>query len=261
VEGLTKGFERQGEARTIFEDVSLEIETRSFVTIVGPSGCGKSTLLQIIAGLQEPSAGAVRFKGTPVQGPPRGIVYIFQQYTKSIFPWLTVRQNVAFGLQHQPGVAKADAVDKARELIRLVGLERHEDYYPAQLSGGMQQRVALARGLAVEPEVLLMDEPFSAVDALTRTRLQELVLRIWETMGLTVLFVTHDVDEAVFLSSRVLVMRGPGGAPARFTRDVAIDVPYPRDPVETPANERFLAHRQTIFAEIFEGSAQQGGGR
>jgi NitT/TauT family transport system ATP-binding protein len=204
--------------------------------------------LLAISGLHPPNSGEIRYRGRPMSRPEREIVYIFQDYTKSIFPWLTVAGNVEFGLKHLQHADRRTRRHRAREFIDLVGLGGYEGHYPAQLSGGMQQRVALARALACEPRVLLMDEPFSAVDALTRTRLQELVLELWGRLGLTILFVTHDVDEAVFLSSRVVVM---GGRPATFVRDMAIDLPYPRDTIRTPEDPRFLASRHAILNDIF----------
>ena len=172
--------------------------------MIGPSGCGKSTLLKLIAGLETPSAGEVRFNGRCVDGPAKGMIYVFQQYTKSIFPWRTVIQNVEFGLSSHKRLGRKEARERCREYIRLVGLAGYEDYHPYQLSGGMQQRVCIARALICEPEVLLMDEPFSAVDAMTRAVLQELILKIWQTVPVTILFVTHDVEEAVFLSTRII---------------------------------------------------------
>lgn len=245
---VARRFGTHDRQATIFEDLSLEIELGTFVSLVGASGCGKSTLLLAIAGLHPPDSGEIRYLGEPTDGPHREIVYIFQDYTKSIFPWLTVAGNVEFGLKHRQHVRRAERRDKARHVIELVGLAGYESHYPAQLSGGMQQRVALARALACEPRILLMDEPFSAVDALTRTRLQELVLELWSRMELTILFVTHDVDEAVFLSSRVVVM---AGRPATFVRDLPIDLPYPRDAIATPEDRRFLASRHAILTDIF----------
>ena len=209
----------------MFEDLRFDIAEGEFLTIVGPSGCGKSTLLKMIAGLVAPSAGTVRLRGAPVSGPPREMVYLFQQYEKSIFPWLDVRDNVGFGLRDSRSRA-----ERTRRFIERVHLDGYEDYYPSQLSGGMQQRVALARALACQPAVLLMDEPFSAVDALTRASLQQLVLELWQELKLTVVFVTHDVDEAVFVSSRVLAL---AGRPARVDLDRPIELPYPRDPVRS----------------------------
>jgi NitT/TauT family transport system ATP-binding protein len=226
----------------VFEDLRFDIAEGEFLTIVGPSGCGKSTLLKIIAGLVAPSSGSVRLRGEPVSAPPREMIYVFQQYEKSIFPWLSVRDNVGFGLRDA-----RERTERTRRFIERVHLEGYESYYPSQLSGGMQQRVALARALACQPAVLLMDEPFSAVDALTRASLQQLVLELWQELKLTVLFVTHDVDEAVFVSSRVLAL---AGRPARVDIDRPIELPYPRDPVRSHEDPRFIARRSELYLSI-----------
>jgi NitT/TauT family transport system ATP-binding protein len=176
------------------------------------------------------------------------MIYVFQQYTKSILPWRTVIENVEFGLRAQRSVSFKEARQRCHEYIDLVGLKGYEDYYPYQLSGGMQQRVCIARALICEPDVLLMDEPFSAVDAMTRAILQELVLRIWETLPITVLFVTHDVDEAVLLSSRIISL---GRAGVGIMQDVPIDLPQPRDQIATRADPKFTELRQKLFASIF----------
>ena len=172
------------------------------------------------------------------------MVYLFQQYEKSIFPWLTVHENVGFGIRNLDPKTRAERVRRFIERVQLVDFE---DYYPSQLSGGMQQRVALARALACHPTVLLMDEPFSAVDALTRANLQQLVLELWRELNLTVVFVTHDVDEAVFLSSRTVAL---AGQPARVDLDLPIDVPYPRDPVRSHQHARFIARRTELYLSI-----------
>jgi NitT/TauT family transport system ATP-binding protein len=173
---------------------------------------------------------------------------VFQQYTKSIFPWRTVIQNVEFGLNSYRKLPRREARERCLEYIRLVGLAGYENYFPYQLSGGMQQRVCIARALICEPDVLLMDEPFSAVDALTRAILQELILHIWQTIPVTILFVTHDVEEAVFLSSRIISLTK---TPATIKDDVVIDLPYPRDPIRTREDERFTAFRHRLFSSIF----------
>ena len=233
---------------TVFENMSYEIPERSFLSIIGPSGCGKSTLLKLISGLEPASSGQILFKGRPITGPANGMIYVFQQYSKSIFPWRTVIQNIDFGLQSHKKLPRKDARDRCMDYIKLVGLEGYEDYYPYQLSGGMQQRVVIARALICEPAVLLMDEPFSAVDALTRAILQELILKIWQTIPVTILFVTHDVEEAVFLSSRIISLTK---SPARIHEDVAIDLAYPRDQLHTRGQDRFHALSQQLFASIF----------
>jgi NitT/TauT family transport system ATP-binding protein len=245
---LTKVFPTPGRHLTVFDGLSCRIQKGSFLSVIGPSGCGKSTLLKIIGGLEPATAGEVRFDGRTVTAPPKGMICVFQQYTKSIFPWRTVRENVEFGLRAQKTVNRAQARERCNEYINLVGLQTYEDYYPYQLSGGMQQRVCIARALIGEPVVLLMDEPFSAVDAMTRAILQELVLKIWDKLAITILFVTHDVDEAVFLSTRIVSL---GRAGAGIAQDVAIDLPSPRDQIATRAEPRFTALRQQLFSSIF----------
>jgi NitT/TauT family transport system ATP-binding protein len=248
IKNLAKVFSVNRSALTVFENLSYQVEKGGFLSIVGPSGCGKSTLLKLISGLDAPTRGAVVFNGQPVAGPAKGMIYVFQQYTKSIFPWRTVMQNVEFGLGAAKTLGRKEARERCLEYIRLVGLDGYEHYHPYQLSGGMQQRVCIARALICEPDVLLMDEPFSAVDAMTRAILQELILKIWETIPITILFVTHDVEEAVFLSSRVLSL---SRAPATIREDLAIDLPYPRDQIKTRDDERFTAFRQRLFSSIF----------
>lgn len=233
---------------TVFSGFSYKIQERGFLSVIGPSGCGKSTLLRLIAGLERPTRGEIVFNGREIDGPPKGMIYVFQQYAKSIFPWRTVLQNIEFGLRSQKAVSRQEAREKCLDYVKLVGLEGYEDYYPAQLSGGMQQRVAIARALICEPKVLLMDEPFSALDAMTRAILQELLLTIWQTIPVTILFVTHDVDEAVFLSDKIISL---GRAPASLREEVTVDLPYPRDQIHTRAEERFSAIQQRLFKSIF----------
>jgi NitT/TauT family transport system ATP-binding protein len=187
------------------EDLSLEVEKGEFVSIVGPSGCGKSTLLQIVGGLLPATKGEVRLGSRAVTAPVRELVYVFQHYNRSLFPWRTVRRNVAFGIE-DTGLSRAQIDRKCSEYLKLVGLEGFADHYPHQLSGGMQQRVAVARALAFGADVILMDEPFGSVDAQTRAVLQDLLLRLWREYGLTVLFVTHDIDEAMYVAQKVVVL-------------------------------------------------------
>jgi len=245
--GIGKRFVVQGQSNVVFDAFDLTIEAGSFVSIVGPSGCGKSTLLKLMAGLERANSGDVLFKQKRVVRPPEGVIYVFQQYTKSIFPWRTVQENVAFGLEHQHGIDRRRRQELCHEYVRLVGLEGYERHYPSQLSGGMQQRVAIARALVCKPDMLMMDEPFSAVDALTRTMLQRLMVTIWQALPLTVVFVTHDVDEAIYLSQRVVSLRR---APARIDDDVRITLPYPRDPVKTRSDPQYIAARERLLARI-----------
>jgi NitT/TauT family transport system ATP-binding protein len=243
-----KVFGAAARATVALNGVDLAITKGSFVSVVGPSGCGKSTLLQIIAGLIDPTSGAVFLDDHPVEGPPPGALYVFQQYTRSLFPWKTVERNVAFGLENRETLSRTEVAARTREIIGLVKLSGFEQHYPWQLSGGMQQRVAIARALACRPEVLLMDEPFSAVDALTRAGLQELLRGLWRELGLTVVFVTHDVDEGVYLSTRVVALtRAPGTVAA----DLTINLPHPRDQIATRALPQYLDYRARLLAQLF----------
>jgi NitT/TauT family transport system ATP-binding protein len=234
-------------------DISLTIEDGAFVSILGPSGCGKSTLLYIVGGFVRPTRGAARMKGRAitVPGPDRGPV--FQEF--ALFPWKTVLGNVMYGPRQQ-GMKHADAEAQSRILIEMVGLKGFEDFYPKELSGGMKQRVALARTLAYHPEVLLMDEPFGALDAHTRTRLQNDLLNIWERDRKTVLFVTHSVEEAVFLSDRVVMMtRSPG----RIRQIVTVDLPRPRRRSELlldPRYQEYVVEIERMFDDSGENELQ-----
>jgi NitT/TauT family transport system ATP-binding protein len=248
--GVRHAFgDRQGTGLVALERIDLQVAEGEFLAVLGPSGCGKSTFLQILAGLIAPTSGEVVLSGQRVQGPPPDVVYLFQQYNKSLFPWRTVAGNVAFALRRNKENRSARAKRRARCLhyLKMVGLAGFEDHYPWQLSGGMQQRVAIARALAAEPSVLLMDEPFSAVDALTRMELQALILDIWRKTRLTVVLVTHDVDEAVFLSQRIAVL---SPRPATISRVIETGLPYPRDMVETRELPRFLHLRHVLFQAL-----------
>jgi NitT/TauT family transport system ATP-binding protein len=205
--------------------LDLEIMAGEFVVLLGPSGCGKSTLLRLIAGLEQPTTGEVRIEGRLVKGPSWERGMIFQDY--ALFPWRSVIDNITFGLEAR-GIAKGQRQEKARQLIQLVGLAGFEHSYPGQLSGGMQQRVALVRALANEPTVLLMDEPFSAVDSQTRETLQDEILKLWQVTGKTIVFVTHDIAEAAYLADRVITM---AARPGRIKNQTTLDMPRPRDRV------------------------------
>ncbi len=219
---LLRGVARHFGKVQALEATDLRVAENDFITILGPSGCGKSTLLRIVAGLEQPSAGEVLLDGKRVDGPGAERGMVFQSYT--LFPWLNVLSNVCFGLRER-GMTTAEQRDIALEFINSVGLRGFEEHYPKQLSGGMQQRVAIARALANGPRILLMDEPFGALDHQTRELMQELLLGIWESQRKTVLFVTHDIDEAVFMGSRVLVM---SARPGRIKLDRTIALPHPR---------------------------------
>lgn len=224
--------------------VDLDVQDNEFVTIVGPSGCGKTTLMNILAGLETPTGGQALVRGETITGPGPDRGVIFQQY--ALFPWLTVRKNVEFGLR-TAGVGRAERRARAQHFIDLVGLHEFADALPRTLSGGMKQRCAIARAYAVNPSILLMDEPFGAVDALTRVRLQEQLLKTWSQEKRTVVFITHDVDEAVFLANRVVVM---AARPGRIVEIVDVGLPYPRNE-ELRLSPAFTALRNRVWSAVY----------
>jgi len=241
VKGLSKYFYSKHGTITALKDINLTIHKREFVCVIGPSGCGKSTLIRILAGLEQASEGEVKLDGKPVNkpGPERGMV--FQGYT--LFPWLSVKQNIMFGLR-ESGYNKGSAEAEARQWIELIGLSRFENSYPHQLSGGMKQRVAIARALANKPKVLLMDEPFGALDAQTRSKMQSHLMEIWKNIDVTVFFITHDLDEAIYLADRILVLKSN---PGEVQEIIEVPVPQPRHPdhfltAEFLATKRHLEH-------------------
>ena len=240
VEHLGREFDGQNSSPIVaLREVSLRIHRRELVCVIGPSGCGKSTLIRIIAGLDEPTTGRMLVDGKETSGPcpERGMV--FQGYT--LFPWLTVKRNVMFGLE-MSGMGRDLADSEARQWIDLVGLRKFSDSYPHQLSGGMKQRVAIARALARNPRVLLMDEPFGALDAQTRAQMQAHLLEIWRNVDVTILFITHDLDEAIFLADRILVL---SAHPGRVQELIEVPVPHPRSPMQLLSPE-FLATRRRL---------------
>ena len=243
VRGVSKTFASAvGAAPTVaLLSTDLAVAENDFVTILGPSGCGKSTLLRIVAGLERPSEGSVSLDGRPVVGPGADRGMVFQSYT--LFPWLDVLGNVCFGLRER-GVPRAEQEARARVFLEKVGLRGFERHFPKQLSGGMQQRTAIARALANDPKILLMDEPFGALDHQTRELMQELLLGIWEGEQKTVLFVTHDIDEAIFMGSRVVVM---SARPGRIKAEVAVPFPHPRD-YSIKTSSAFSLVRAEVFA-------------
>src|SRR3954453_8302206 len=236
---------RTGSAVTALDDISLDVENQEFSVIVGPSGCGKSSLLRLIAGLIQPTSGAIYLDDEKVTRPGKDRGMVFQSYT--LFHWLTVRQNVEFG-PRLANVPSAERTRIARRFLAEVGLESFENAYPKQLSGGMMQRVALARALANDPEILLMDEPFGALDSQTRSLMQELLLKIWEHSHKTVLFITHDIDEAILLGDRVHVMTA---RPGRIKEMVEIDIPRPRN-VDVLTSVEFITLKRRIMALIHD---------
>lgn len=244
VKGVRKVFDGRAGEVVALDGANFEIAEKEFVTVIGTSGCGKSTLLSIIAGLEEETEGTVLVDGEEVYGPGRDRGVVFQSYT--LFPWMTAQKNVEFALKG----SRRERAGIAREHLELVGLEGFADAYPSQLSGGMRQRIAIARALSYKPEVLLMDEPFGALDAQTRQLMQELLTRIWEEHRLTVMFVTHDIDEAVFLSDRVLVMTA---RPGRIKEDMKVGVERPRT-FEVLSTPEFFEYKSRLLEAVREES-------
>jgi NitT/TauT family transport system ATP-binding protein len=245
VEHLSKTYGEGPRAVQAIGDLTFEVSEQEFVCIVGPSGCGKTTLLKCISGLLAPNGGQVQLKDVPVTGPPPNMALVFQEYSRSLFPWLTVRQNVGLPLRRK--VDKGHARRMVEEAVDAVGLTRFLDSYPWQLSGGMQQRVAIARALAYQPEVLLMDEPFASVDAQTRGDLEDLVLDVRERYGVTIVFVTHDIDESVYLSDRIVVLTP---SPTSVAEIVDVGLPRPRHQVDTKELPDFAHLRGHVYRLI-----------
>jgi NitT/TauT family transport system ATP-binding protein len=246
VEQLTKTYGEGDGAVPAIADLSFGVEAGELVCVVGPSGCGKTTLLKCIGGLLAPTSGRVTLRGEPVAAPPESTAVVFQEYGRSLFPWMSVRRNVAFPLRRLR-LPRDEAAAQVEEAVAAVGLTGFLDRHPWELSGGMQQRVAIARALAYRPELLLMDEPFASVDAQTRADLEDLLLAVWERFGVTVLFVTHDIDEAVYLGSRVLALTP---APATTSDTVEVGLPRPRDQLETKARPEFAELRARVYRAI-----------
>ena len=245
IKNVVKVFNGRNGEMVALNGVSLDIHENEFVCVVGPSGCGKSTLLNIIAGLLEPTSGEVYCDGKLVEGTGTDRGVVFQQY--ALFPWLTVKKNVRFALEMR-GIKGKEADELAMKYLEKVDLVKFADHYPKELSGGMKQRVAIARAYAAEPQVLLMDEPFGALDAQTRTQLQSELLETWERDRKTCFFITHDVDEAIILAQKVIVM---SARPGRIKEIIDIDIPYPRDQ-ETKMSPRFLVLKNHIWSIVYQ---------
>ena len=242
--GKTYGL---GEKEThAIRDVSLTVEEGEFVCVVGPSGCGKTTLLKCIAGLLPPTRGEIVLRGNRVTSPPEEMALVFQEYSRSLFPWMSVRQNVVLPLRHKD-LKRRDRSRLVEDALEEVGLVGFMDHYPWQLSGGMQQRVAIARALAYQPSILLMDEPFASVDAQTRDDLEDLVLKVRKDYGVTILFVTHDIDESVYLADRIVVLTH---APTEVKEVVSVDLGPDRDQIETKSLPEFARLRTHIYRLI-----------
>jgi ABC-type nitrate/sulfonate/bicarbonate transport system ATPase subunit len=244
IQGVSRVFAGTKGAKTqALTPIDFNVRENDFVTILGPSGCGKSTLLRIVAGLDQPTTGSVLLDGNPVEGPGAERGMVFQSYT--LFPWLTVEQNICFGMR-ECGTPEPAQKERAAYFIAKVGLRGFEQHYPKQLSGGMQQRTAIARALANDPKILLMDEPFGALDNQTRVLMQELLLGIWESAQKTVLFVTHDIDEAIFMANRIVVFTA---RPGRIKTELNVDLPHPRH-YTIKTSPEFMALKARLTEEI-----------
>lgn len=247
IDSVTRAYGSSGTAHLAVDGISLRVADGELVTIVGPSGCGKSTLLRCVAGLMPPTSGRVLLNGTPVTRVPDGLAVVFQDYSRSLYPWLRVRENVALPLRNASRKddyrGRAARRERAASALESVGLADAAGKYPWQLSGGMQQRVAIARALACDPVLLLMDEPFGSVDAQTREDLEDLVLRVRAERDITILLVTHDIDESVYTGDRVIVLT-PG--PGRVRADIAVNLPAPRDQISTKELREFARLRSEV---------------
>jgi NitT/TauT family transport system ATP-binding protein len=246
VEHLKKTYGEGDQAVEAIGDIGFEVEDKEFVCVVGPSGCGKTTLLKCMSGLLEPTSGDVHLRDQRVDGPPERMALVFQEYSRSLYPWMSVRQNVAFPLRRKK-LGKAEAKEQVEQAVRSVDLEGFLDRYPWELSGGMQQRVAIARALAYQPEILLMDEPFASVDAQTRADLEDLILNVRKEYGVTVVFVTHDIDESVYLGDRIVVLTK---SPTTVQELLDVDLPAERDQVETKELPEFARLRAHVYRSI-----------
>lgn len=253
VEHLNKVYESRERRVEAIGDLSFDVLQGDFTCIVGPSGAGKTTLLKCLAGLLAPTRGSVRVNGHVVTSPPEEMSVVFQEYGRSLFPWKTVRQNIELPLRERklPKTEITRLTDSALEAVALHGVA---DSYPWQLSGGMQQRVAIARAVAYQSKVMVLDEPFAAVDAQTRADLEDLMLRLWSELGLTVIFVTHDIDEAVYLGQRVLVL---SASPTQILDDVSIDISSPRSQALTRIEPRFSELRSRVYSGIQRAKSRQ----
>ncbi|WP_296746749.1 ABC transporter ATP-binding protein [Mesorhizobium sp.] len=239
-------------ARRVLNRLDLEIGRREVVCVIGPSGCGKTTLLRLLTGLLKPSEGTVMRNGEPVLGPAADVAIVFQDYARALLPWRTVAGNVSLALE-AAGIGRNERASRIEALLRKVGLSAHADKYPGQLSGGMQQRVQIARALAQEPRLLLMDEPFGALDAMTRQGLQDEMLRLVIESGTSVLFITHDLDEAIYLGDRIVALRtGPAPDQSSVAKSFDVNLPRPRDQLSTREQPRFLELRRAAFSFIQE---------
>lgn len=230
---------------SIFKHFSIDVTPGEFLAIIGPSGCGKTTMLNLLSGFLSPTNGSIKLRGQPIIPEDPHFGYVFQSAT--LFPWLSTIENVEFGLKMEGKMQANEMREKAKTYLALVGLEGFEDYLPRQLSGGMQQRVSLARALVMEPRLLLMDEPFGALDAITRETMNDELLRLWDELGQTVVFITHDIDEAIYLSDRIVVLHKP---PKGIFRDMQNELPRPRSGPVTRTSELFWKYKKELISDI-----------
>lgn len=247
IKNLEKSYENSGSRQRVLKDLSLDVKEEEFLTVVGPSGCGKTTLLKCIAGLKEPESGEIIYKGEEENSRPK-VSLLFQEYNKSLLYWKTIEENVAFGLEKRD-LGREEKREIVKGCLRKVKLAKHKNKYPYELSGGMQQNAALARILAYNPQILLMDEPFGSLDAQTKLELQNELLRLWRDLRKTILYVTHDIAEAIYLSDRVLVMTGEG----KIQEKIKIELDRPRDELKTKKEEKFEAYRNKIYKLLQRG--------
>ena len=246
VNGVSMEYKTPKGTTHVLDNVSYEVQDGHFVSIVGPSGVGKTTLLRLLTGLAKPTAGEIMVRGKKLTSSPDDLAVVLQDYTRSLMPWLSVEKNIALPLKNKR-LSKAERKERITASLAEVGLEGAESKYPWQLSGGMQQRVSIARALAVRPSILVMDEPFASVDAQTRFDLEDLVLKVRDDFGITTLMVTHDIDEAVYLSDEIVVLHGK---PAKVRDVVKVDIPFPRSQMETRNDHRFAELRTRVYGMV-----------
>jgi NitT/TauT family transport system ATP-binding protein len=254
VQGLRKVYESKGRSVEALRDLTFTLDAGELVCLVGPSGCGKTTLLKCIAGLMRPTSGTIRLQDSAVVGPTEGMAVVLQEYGRSLFPWMTVEDNVRLPLRHKR-MSRERRAELVQNALEAVGLMDARKAHPWQLSGGMQQRVAIARAVAYEPTVLLMDEPFAAVDAQTRADLEDLIRSIWTRTQVTTLFVTHDIDEAVYLGQRIIVL---SMSPTVVMEDLKIGLPQDRDQIVTRATREFTDLRTHVYAQVRSAKREAG---
>ena len=245
-ESVVMDYQTPTGIKHVLKDISFSLLEGEFASIVGPSGVGKTTLLRLLTGLMKPTSGVIRINGEVVTSPPPGLAVVLQDYTRSLMPWLSVEKNISLPLKRL-GLTKAEISETIESVLNEVGLSGNQKNYPWQLSGGMQQRVAIARAIAVRPQLLIMDEPFASVDAQTRFDLEDLVLKVRDDFKITTAMVTHDIDEAVYLSDKVVVLYG---SPANVKEIVKVDLPYPRNQVASRGREEFAELRTKIYAQV-----------